>query len=190
MAHVEEQHEKEGAVTVNGGDRDTTTDRGSGCHQSRVSWEVVSPLAKADIVSHLVEFVPPRQFLFFAPVSKIWRKVWARLPPLKESFEYDFPRSNVEVCAAMAGRGNLPLLQFALLNGCVWGDSTLPVAAEAGHLHIVVWARANGCTWGAATFHAAARGGHVYMLRWLKDNECPWNAWTCQSAAICGHLLA
>jgi hypothetical protein len=49
----------------------------------------------------------------------------------------------------VARKGWLPVLQWALANGCPWDHWTCAVAA--GHLEVLPWLRANGCPWDSET---------------------------------------
>lgn len=163
-----------------------------------------STLANSDIVGHLMEFVPRKHFLFFAPVSTTWQEAWGQQPPrptvtsvaspessvsqIQESFECDPHRDGPNLCAAIAEFGKLDLLQFARENGCSWIQETSISAARAGHVHIIKWAMLHGCPCVRDTVDAAARGGHLDVLRWLRMNDYACDDWVMKVAAYRGHL--
>lgn len=158
-------------------------------------------LTNADIVATLADFVNRTQFLFFAPVCKIWRASWGQRPTytcyatpstslsqLLYSFDCGIPRNRVGVCAAVTSAGSPELLQLARKHGCPWDRQTCARAAAAGHLDVLKWARNNGCPWNEDTCSGAARGGHLHVLRWARANGCRWDENTCGGAASAGHL--
>ena len=73
-------------------------------------------------------------------------------------------------CAAAAGAGLLPVLQWARDNGCEWDNATCDEAARAGRLDMLQWARTNRAPWSAGTCHGAAEGGHLGVLQWAVQN--------------------
>lgn len=158
-------------------------------------------LTNPDIVATLAEFADRNQFLFFAPVCKIWRVSWGQRPTftcyatphtslsqLLYSFECGLPRDRVGVCAAVASVGNPEFLQLARQQGCAWDRKTCARAAAGGYLDVLKWARENGCPWNEGTCSGAARRGHLHVLRWARANGCRWDENTCGGAASAGHL--
>jgi len=141
----------------------------------------------ADVLSVLVRFVPGDQFLFFAPVSRIWREAWPSQHPtvtgatsspylsvsqLEESLEAGLPRDRVELCTALARRGNLELLQLARERGCAWGAATCAAAARGGYLEVLQWCKYNGCPWSEDTLSFASRGGFLEVVQWARGFGC------------------
>lgn len=76
------------------------------------------PLDSRDIVGVLVRFVPEKQFLFFAPVSRSWRAAWGRrstvtafvtqdssVPQLRVSVQCGLPPYRIATCTALARLG-------------------------------------------------------------------------------------
>ncbi|CAM9847734.1 unnamed protein product [Phaeothamnion confervicola] len=125
---------------------------------------------------------------------------------------------DVRAPMAAARRGDLPLLQWCVANGCPcdafttslaasaghfellqWAWEHAPnsrdtnlcrTAAAAGHLEILQWARTIGCEWGR-TVAAAAEAGHVVILAWAMSNGCPFvGTEVCALAAYQGNLGA
>ncbi|CAM9720268.1 unnamed protein product, partial [Scytosiphon promiscuus] len=157
-------------------------------------------LSTEDILGHLVEFVPDKQFFFFALVSRSWKAVWApRLPrtsyvspdssisQLRCSFEGGLPPA-ATICVSLARFGKLRCLQYARANGCPRHMLVCPAAARGGHLDVLQWARLDGCSWNEQTCGAAAEGGHLGVLQWARQGGCSWDGETFGKAAENGHL--
>jgi hypothetical protein len=104
---------------------------------------------------------------------------------------------NESTCAAAAGAGNLPVLQWLRHRHppCAWGASTLNAAAGGGHLAVLQWLQQSGnqhaipWQWYMRTCHHAAKEGHLHTLQWLRDHEvmCNWND-SVEAAAEGGRL--
>ncbi|CAN0206303.1 unnamed protein product [Ectocarpus sp. 4 AP-2014] len=156
-----------------------------------------------DLLRSIVSFVSEKQFLFFAPVSRAWRKAWGRRPAvtswvtrdssvsqLRYSFERGLPRDRPELCAAIARLGNLELLRSARGSGCVWNGLTFSEAARRGDLAFLQWLKSSGCRWDKFSAIAAAGGGHLHVLKWLRKSGVGWDddEWTCHMAAAGGHV--
>lgn len=73
-----------------------------------------------DILRCLVEHVPERQFLFFAPESSSWRAAWGRrstltcfvtpdssVSQLRQSLECGLPRDHIAICEMLARLGKM-----------------------------------------------------------------------------------
>lgn len=117
------------------------------------------PLTNMDILRRIVDFVPPSQFLFFAPVSRSWREAWEKRPKptstfptdsamsqLAHSFQNSLPR-HPYVCSVIALIGHLDLSQQVKQKGCPCDQSTCTGTAEGSHLAALKWASSNGCRW-------------------------------------------
>lgn len=154
-------------------------------------------MANMDILHTLAEYIVPKQYVFLAPVSKVWREAWGKRPPvtvyatadstvsqLRYSLDCNLPRDRVQVCAAIARVGSVEVLQFARASGCVWDHTTTAQAARAGALGLLRWATQAGCPRTEETCASAARGGHLGVLRHLRETGCPWNERTCFLAAM------
>lgn len=105
-----------------------------------------SAVTNIDIVRTLSELVGYNQFMFVAPVSKVWKRAWGQRPAvttcvtpdttvsqLHDSFACGLPRDRVELCAAIARLGNLELLKYAREFKCPWDESTSQAAARHAH---------------------------------------------------------
>lgn len=138
-------------------------------------------MTKIDVLRCLVEFVPEKQFLFFAPVSSSWKAAWGLRSQLtsfvtpdlspsqvRYSFACDLPRDHLAICNMLARLGDRECLQFAREYGCPWDEGTCDQAVEGGHLSVLRWARQNGCPWGPKACSGAARGEHIDALRWAE----------------------
>lgn len=159
-------------------------------------------LTRLDVLGTLVQFVPEKQFLFFATVSRGWRSVWGQRPKttsyatedsslsqLRYSFDHGLPRDRVGVCSAIARLGNLELLKWAREQGCPWDSSTCSAAARSGNLGMLQWLREdeNDCPWDEDTCLSAAKGGFVEVLKYAYENGCPAHSYECEFAAEGGH---
>lgn len=93
----------------------------------------------------MLDFVPKKQYLFFAPVSSSWKAAWGRrlsltqvvtpdstVSQLRYSFECGLPRSHVAICETLARFGKLNCLQFARDRDCPWNEETCNAAARGG----------------------------------------------------------
>ncbi|CAM9450385.1 unnamed protein product [Pylaiella littoralis] len=89
-----------------------------------------SAMTNMDILASLLQFVPDKRFLFFASVSRSWRKAWGKrgtltahvspdssVAQLQFSFEIGLPRCRQKLCASIAGFDKLELLQCAREHG-------------------------------------------------------------------------
>ncbi|CAM9422068.1 unnamed protein product, partial [Hapterophycus canaliculatus] len=166
-----------------------------------------------DILGTLLLFVPEKQFLFFAPVSRSWRDAWhglqqprggrrrrrgtstARVTRHTSAHQWRYSLANglraegVDWCTAAARVGNLALVKW-LRGGKKrhpWGPVTCAAAAGGGHLAVLRWLRENGCPWDTSTCSQAAGGGHLSVLQWARLHGCEWHGATCCSAAERGH---
>ncbi|CAM9721664.1 unnamed protein product [Ectocarpus sp. 12 AP-2014] len=158
-------------------------------------------MTNMDIVRGLVRFMPDKQFLFFAPVSRSWRDAWGEratvtswVTPhttpfqLQYSFACGLARDGVDWCSTTARAGNLDLLRWATEQGYPWTRSLSAAAAEGGNIAVLEWLKENGCVLTKATCAGAALGGHLGALKWCRANECPWDRTTMECGAKGGHL--
>ena len=60
------------------------------------------------------------------------------------------------------------------------------MAAENGDLTLLQWLRVNGCLWGPETCAKAAPGGNLQVLQWLRAHSCEWGEGTCDAAIEAG----
>ena len=108
-----------------------------------------------------------------------------------------------------AENGDLTLLQWLRVNGCLWGPETCAKAASGGNLQVLQWLRANSCEWGEGTCDAAIEAGarpcfcdpaaltgrarwsgHVELLQWARLEGCPMHDdMACMRAAGRGQLV-
>lgn len=93
-----------------------------------------------------------------------------------------------KVTELAAENGHRELLEWAIGQGCPWGEHTCGSAASAGHLDILAWLRDQGCGWDELTCRLAAQGGHLKLLKWAAQNGCPWDESTSSCAAAGGQL--
>lgn len=156
-----------------------------------------------DVLSHLLNFVPDDQYLFFAVVSRTWRSAWGEAQrisatkqatqdssesQLQESLEAGLPLDKVHLSEALARHGHLDLLQLARKHGCAWGAATCSAAAGAGHLELLQWCKYNGCPWDDRALTEAARGGHTEVLEWARMFGCEVSMGAPAAAAGAGNL--
>ena len=81
-------------------------------------------------------------------------------------------------CAAAAQSGNLEMLQTMRGWGFEWDKETCEAAAQHGHLEVLKWAREEGCRWDQTTGAYAARQGHIHVLEWLAQTSLGFeDAW-------------
>ena len=158
-------------------------------------------MTNADILSHLVQFVLDKQFLFFAPVCRSWKAAWGQRRPLtsyvtaetslsqvRYSLTSGLPREGIDGCTMSARVGNLEVLQWARSWGCLWDAETCTLAAQGGFLTLLLWARRAGCPWNESVCTAAASRGGLEMLKTAREMGFPWTAGMCAAAAKGGHL--
>lgn len=156
-----------------------------------------SPMANVDIVRVVAGFTFNKQYLFFAPVSRVWVDAWSKQHGHNSKVtSYATPKSTTpsqlrcslvecgmpktpEACKEVARLGSLELLRCARESGCAWNEATCRSLASGGHLSVLVWARGQGCPWNESTCSAAAGGGHLNTLGWARSSGCPWDEWTC-----------
>eukprot|EP00752_Nemacystus_decipiens_P005755 g5206.t1 len=155
----------------------------------------------ADILSHLVQFVSEKQFLFFAPVSKSWKAAWGQrsaftnyvtaetsMSQLRYGRACGLPREDVDWCTMSARVGNLEVLRWARRFGCPWDEETCTLAARGGHIALLLWARRAGCPWNEHVCEEAASRGDLEMLKAARQRGCPWTTNVCALAAGAGHF--
>ena len=71
--------------------------------------------------------------------------------------------------------GNLPLLRYAVSQGCLI-DGICYRAAKSGHLHVIQWAKQAGCKIYRDTCCTAAGRGHLHIVRWcIERGEVLWS---------------
>eukprot|EP00658_Telonema_sp_P-2_P023351 TRINITY_DN19355_c0_g1_i5.p1 TRINITY_DN19355_c0_g1~~TRINITY_DN19355_c0_g1_i5.p1 ORF type:complete len:272 (-),score=32.71 TRINITY_DN19355_c0_g1_i5:456-1271(-) len=98
------------------------------------------------------------------------------------------PWYDERLCALIAGRGDVEMLEWAKEQGCRWDESTCSAAALNGHWDLLDWARLFDCRWDWQTCSNAALRGHLGILQWARQCGCEWNSSTCACAAQNGHL--
>ena len=81
----------------------------------------------------------------------------------------------------------MEILQWALDNGCRWGD-TCAEAASGGHLDILQWLHDNEFPLNKKVCSRAALSGHLEIIKWAYNNDCSWSTDVCSNAAFSGHL--
>ena len=95
----------------------------------------------------------------------------------------------VEVSAAAAFNGDLPMLEYLWRHKCLFDASCISRAASQGHLSVVKWLLKKGCPCDDKLCSEAAGGGHTEILEWALLQNLPWDAFTCaKNAAEGGHL--
>ncbi|KAL6076214.1 Ankyrin repeat domain containing protein [Balamuthia mandrillaris] len=97
-----------------------------------------------------------------------------------------------EVCAMLAGRGDLQLLKWVReKHQFPWSEETSYGAAD-GHLEVLQYAQANGCPCNfRALAERATQLGHLDVLQWAFDRaEGAYRdaSYASKRAAECGHL--
>jgi len=93
------------------------------------------------------------------------------------------------VCALVAARGNIQVLQWAREEkGYPWDFKTCNSAVENGQLEVLKYAHENGCPWDEDTCQCAALNGHLEVLQYAHENGCPWDENTCVAAEENDHF--
>lgn len=128
------------------------------------------------IVSTILGFVPPTNFLDVATVSKTFKRNYVSRRTeltgdtsannLVEYFRSGMPKTErVPLKASKLGR--LDLFEIAFTHGCVISHKTTEAAARGGHINIVKYiARTTKlCTLCACT--GASKGGKLNILEWV-----------------------
>ena len=84
---------------------------------------------------------------------------------------------------------SLPLLRWAVENGCPLNDSVLSKAVNADELPAVIWLLQEGCMWRRSFGVAAAMRGHLSVLLFAWNGGYALDAHVCMGvAAEKGHL--
>jgi hypothetical protein len=93
-------------------------------------------------------------------------------------------------CAAAAGRGDLPMLEYLASQGYTLGPCLLDRAAWSGDVRVLGWVRLRGLEWTARACAIAASRGHLAALQWLRAQEppCPWSSEVVHKARARQHL--
>lgn len=96
------------------------------------------------------------------------------------------PEWNVADMAAL--HGHQDLLEWALAQGCPYGNRLMAVAAENNRLDMLQWLHARGCPVDEGIAYEACLGGHVQILEWALAHGFPIDSRMCSmSAAQCAH---
>ncbi len=97
-------------------------------------------------------------------------------------------KNNINICAYIAGSGNLEMLKWAYENGYIWDSWVCECAAVNGYLDCLRYAHEHKCPWDEWTCSNAAMNGYLDCLRYAYENGCPWDETTCSNAAMNGYL--
>ena len=157
-----------------------------------------NPMEKADIASCLSGFVPDTGHIWFALVSRAWRRSWGKGRPKKtraitpsttplqlcESFSLGL-LPTVKVCNAAATIGSLHLLDMACFHFCPIDASTFMAAALGGQLDVLRWLNYNAETkrTNPLVCGFAAKGGSLACLKFLRSVGFAWDVTTVAFAA-------
>src|SRR4051812_24660384 len=99
------------------------------------------------------------------PVCRFVCKQWWKMLPAPSAPSAAWQKA---LCARIAGKGYLSLLQWITEQGCLWDAQTCAAAAAGGHTAVLQWATEHGCPWDATTCAGAAGGGHLSTLMWAR----------------------
>ncbi|KAG5184432.1 hypothetical protein JKP88DRAFT_277227 [Tribonema minus] len=89
---------------------------------------------------------------------------------------------------------SLPLIQWAIANGCKETTKLLWSAVIRSPFEVVLYLHALGAQWGIDAFRdtwlcrTAAERGHLEMLQWVRAQGFAWGTCTSTAAARRGHL--
>ena len=148
---------------------------------------------RVDVVSDVIPFSPPQTFLFFAGVSKTWKKAW---------FATGYPQeTNVCEAAATQARTEWFLDDPMFRDACQrsvdrFGDfgNVMFLTAAAGNLGgLKAATSAYDSRWaytrcGVQVTTVAADGGHLEVLKWASAQGCPLGLQTTFAASRAGRL--
>lgn len=67
--------------------------------------------------------------------------------------------------------------------------SSMEAVAKKGNIPVLEWILENGCSLDDSAFDGAAEGGHLNMMNFLKERNCPLNPRFCMSCAAKGGSL-
>ncbi|CAM9981644.1 unnamed protein product [Laminaria digitata] len=171
--------------------------------------------SQEDIVSHVLSFCPPDEFLYLAGASEVWKSAWTRSgrpkrTSVRSAAAYQTSRTEwalgdpklwettlnlSELLSSAATSGNLAGLKATAAKiGPGWvspkfSRNVAGLAAAGGHVETLEWALEQGCPCGLYTCaFAAAERGDLGLLRWARRNGHAWDRFVCYYAARGGHF--
>jgi hypothetical protein len=180
--------------------------------EKRIAAERADPLSEAGILERVLSFVP-KQWLFLAPVSSLWRSVYTRLAAgeVQSVDAYGTVSTCVTLYSSVfaspsrvrlahargllcwtdsyqlaAGRyGTAASLAAARRLGFRPSIATMLAAVERNQLPVLQFLSAQqGCSYNWSVAEAVAKRGDLTILRWIREHGCAWNNGTILRSAV------
>eukprot|EP00611_Tribonema_gayanum_P022738 TRINITY_DN462_c1_g2_i3.p1 TRINITY_DN462_c1_g2~~TRINITY_DN462_c1_g2_i3.p1 ORF type:complete len:350 (-),score=29.94 TRINITY_DN462_c1_g2_i3:113-1162(-) len=141
-----------------------------------------------DLWTNIFEFVPHGRYLQISSVSTGWRALYASSMQ-QRGRAHSHKKTNGQAMLA-----SVPLVQWAVANGCRMTLWLLWQATIHGTFEVVQYVHANGAQINGDVYYswiacnAAAARGDLELLQWMRAHGFHYSALTIATAAGSGHL--
>jgi hypothetical protein len=166
--------------------------------QKRAAVERLLPLYYPDILTRVLSYVGPEQWLFLGAVSTAWCAAYRKVPAVAHDSKHILCEQHAPSCSTVTSRAHVfasasrvkaarahgfpwdpPLTEFS------WEGRGLAIAGAHGSRDALLAAKALGMPWTQHITRGVARVPHsLAKLQWLvTEAGCPWDAKALISAA-------